>query len=96
MKRDYTARSPSSANVDWRKMLHMIPEYLVCDLCPDEDEPQHPELEAGDTQVDGSDPRLTVELQWCDPEADAYERYPALKIMMDNRGEPASVEVRWH
>jgi hypothetical protein len=74
----------------------MIPEYLVAELPQDEDEPQHPELEAGDSRViDTNDPRLTQEAQWADPAADAYATHVAVKVMIDASGEPASVAVRW-
>jgi hypothetical protein len=74
----------------------MIPEYLVVELPRDEDEPQHPELEACDSQIiDINDPRLTEEVQWADPAADAYATHVAVKIMIDASGEPASVAVRW-
>ena len=74
----------------------MIPEYLVVELPQDEDEPQHPELEAGDSQViDVNDPSLTQEVQWVDPAAAAYATHVAVKIMIDASGEPASVAVRW-
>jgi hypothetical protein len=74
----------------------MIPEYLVVELSQDEDEPQHRELEAGDSQViDINDPRLTQEVQWADPAADAYATHVAVKITIDASGEPASVAVRW-
>jgi len=75
-------------------MFHMIPEYLVFRFQSD-DEPQHPELEVGDTQADSNDPRLTQEVQSCDPEADAFATHAAVKIMIDASGEPTSVSVRW-
>lgn len=79
------------------RIFHMIPEYLVVELPQDEDEPQHPELEAGDSQVISiNDPRLTQEVQWADPAADdAYATHVAVKVMIDASGEPASVAVRW-
>jgi hypothetical protein len=78
-------------------MFHMIPEYLVVELPPDEDEPLHPELEAGDGQtVDSSDPRLTQEVLWEDPAADAYATHVAVKILIDAGGDPVSVAVRWN
>jgi hypothetical protein len=74
----------------------MIPEYLVVELPRNEDEPQHPELEASDSQVtDINDPRLTQEVQWADSAADAYATHVAVKVMIDASGEPASVAVRW-
>jgi hypothetical protein len=74
----------------------MIPEYLVVELPQDEYEPQRPELEVGDGQViDINDPRLTQEVQWADPAADAYATHAAVKVMIDASGEPASVAVRW-
>jgi hypothetical protein len=74
----------------------MIPEYLVLELPQDEDEPQHPQLEAdGGQTIDVNDPRLTQELQSVDPAADAYATHVAVKIMIDESGEPASVAVRW-
>jgi hypothetical protein len=74
----------------------MIPEYLVVALPQDEDEPQHPEREGDDSQViDINDPRLTQEVQWADPAADAYATHVAVKIMIDASGKPASVAVRW-
>lgn len=78
-------------------MLHMIPEYLVVELPPNEDEPQCPKLEAGDGQslVDINDPRLN-EPQWEDPSADAYATHAAVKIMIHTSGEPCSVSVRWN
>jgi hypothetical protein len=74
----------------------MIPEYLVVELPRDEDDLQHPELEAWDSQIiDISDPRLTQEVQWADPAADAYTTHVALKIMIDGSGVPASIALRW-
>jgi hypothetical protein len=78
-------------------MSHMIPEYLVVELPQDEDEPQHRELEIGDgPAVDINDPRLTQEVQWLEPAADAYATHVALKIMIEASGEPSSVAVRWN
>ena len=74
----------------------MIPEYLVVELPQNEDEPQHAELEASDSQVtDINGPRLTQEVQWVDSAADAYATQVAVKVMIDASGEPASVAVRW-
>lgn len=74
----------------------MIPEYLVVELPRDEDEPLHPELEASDDQViDVNDPRLTQEVIWEDPAADAYATHVAVKIMIDASGEPASIATLW-
>jgi hypothetical protein len=74
----------------------MIPEYLVMELPRDADEPQHPELEAGDSHViDINDPCLTEEVQCADQAADAYATHVAVKVMIDASGEPASVAVRW-
>jgi hypothetical protein len=74
----------------------MIPEYLIVKLSRDEDEPQRPELEVSDGPVISvDDPRLTEEVQWQDPAADAYATHVAVKIMIDASDEPASVAVRW-
>ena len=74
----------------------MIAEYLVVELPRDEDEPQHPEVEACDSRIiEISDPCLTQEVQWADPAADAYATHVALKIMIDGSGAPASIALRW-
>jgi len=69
-------------------------EYVIVPLERDEDEREHPELEAYDGPlVDINDPRLTEEIIVEDPEADAYARYAVMRFKMATDGSPYSASV---
>jgi hypothetical protein len=69
----------------------MSVEFVEVSFEDDDDDLQ---LEANDCQpVDINDPRLTEEVVWCDPQADAYAKFAILRVATEG-GLPA-IRVQW-